>query len=99
MCVSVIQNFLLNGLFYIHVTLSLQIFTLENAFFFLITNKWCVQQVRQVRNSEHLHCCEFFCVEFCLTDNFHVTDSVCTLRDGCMPSLHLRCIKLVKHLN
>jgi len=34
MCISVIQNFLLNGLFYINTTLSLQIFTLANTFFY-----------------------------------------------------------------
>lgn len=97
MCNSVIQNFWLNGLSYIHPTLSLQIFILKNTFF--ITNKWCVQQVRQVHKLEHLHCCGFSCMDFCLTHSFHVTDSACKVRDGCMPSLHLHCVKLVKHLN
>ena len=68
-------------------------------YFFLVTNKRYVRQVRQVHDSEHLHCCAYSCMEFCITDSFHVIDSVCKVRDGCMPNLHLHCIKLVKHLN
>ena len=49
--------------------------------------------------SQHLHCCEFSHMDICLTDSFHVTDSVCKVMDGCMPNLHLYFIKLVKHLN